>query len=492
MDPLASAAARPLRAALVLLALAGSAAASPREARAADVAFSGKAWSDLRFALDANPETGANDFAFIRDESTLKLRVDASLEDRVRAVADVELSYYGFSRLHTLEDLTLREVVDPFRVEMDALYVSISDVGGLKGFDLKLGRQIVSWGTADKFNPTDWLNADDLEDPLMFGENMANQMIRADYAFDEYVLTFVLVPIFRPALLPPSALLGLKDPRTSPLRSIREGLTPLLDLLDTFIGPNGESGSLDVLPRPVVPPTRLDNMQVGGKLAWKILDMDVSLSGYYGFDDLPLPYDVTTTMVSEGGLQRVTSTVEMRYPRYGAAGLDVAGNLPFLADMGFWAEGAVFLPERFTLTIEDVTSDVLGTIPSPAPRVTIVRAVPFFKATVGIDHTPVKWLYFNLQYVYGFIDEFGAGNMQHYLVGGTDVRFKDGLYVLRLFGVWQIPEPTGVIFPQVLIYTFEGLELTVGAFLNLGKEDTKFGNATAGRSNVFLKATATF
>ena len=55
-----------------------------------------------------------------------------------------------------------------------------------------------------------------------------------------------------------------------------------------------------------------------------------------------------------------------------------------------------------------------------------------------------------------------------------------------------IPEATGVIFPQLLVYAFEGVELTAGAFLNLGKEDTKFGNATAGRSNVFLKATATF
>ena len=38
--------------------------------------------------------------------------------------------------------------------------------------------QVVQWGTADMFNPTNNLNAPDLEDPLMFGESVANEMVR--------------------------------------------------------------------------------------------------------------------------------------------------------------------------------------------------------------------------------------------------------------------------------------------------------------------------
>jgi TRAP-type C4-dicarboxylate transport system permease large subunit len=64
-----------------------------------------------------------------------------------------------------------------------------------------VGRQIVHWGTADAFNPTNNLNPNDVEDPLLLGEQRANLMVRLDYNFwDQWTLSGVLVPIFKPLI----------------------------------------------------------------------------------------------------------------------------------------------------------------------------------------------------------------------------------------------------------------------------------------------------
>jgi hypothetical protein len=54
------------------------------------------------------------------------------------------------------------------------------------------------------------LNADDLEDPLKFGKQLPNTMVRADYVMGPtWTMSGVWVPIFRPALLPRTAGMGI-------------------------------------------------------------------------------------------------------------------------------------------------------------------------------------------------------------------------------------------------------------------------------------------
>ena len=94
----------------------------------------------------------------------------------------------------------------PFHMESDAAYVSIIDA--LPGLDITIGRQIVVWGTADKFSPTNNINPDDLEDRPLFTEPIANQMLVVDFApwRDKLWFQGVYVPLFYPALLPPSVI----------------------------------------------------------------------------------------------------------------------------------------------------------------------------------------------------------------------------------------------------------------------------------------------
>ncbi len=83
---------------------------------------------------------------------------------RVKAVADVDFIFYGYSDVKDLDATLYRERVDPYYIESDAAYLDVYRI--LPHLDLRIGRQIVSWGSADKFNPTNNLNTLDFSDPL--------------------------------------------------------------------------------------------------------------------------------------------------------------------------------------------------------------------------------------------------------------------------------------------------------------------------------------
>ena len=140
------------------------------------------------------------------------------------------------------------------------------------------------------------------------------------------------------------------------------------------------------------------------------------------------------------------------------------------------------------------------------------------------DYTIAGRAYINVQYVHGFIDEFGAGRaarprrnsidiredprvesrLGDYIVAGVDVKTLHDRLLLRLFGVLKVPSvdletrlwddyaPTGVLFPQIIWNVFDGTELMVGSFVMLGDRSTKFGDPAAGATEVFVRGKVSF
>ena len=167
-----------------LTAAAGAAALSA-PARAVDVEYSGLLQTDIRYRIDT-VKTGSwynlqqLDPSFNRNQNLLKTRLSAK-QGRSRFVLDADLVYMGFhAPIDDVADLARREVVDPHRIELHSMYVEAWDVG-LRGLDIRVGQQRVMWGVGDQFNPTNNLNADDIEDPLLFGDQLGNVMARVDY-----------------------------------------------------------------------------------------------------------------------------------------------------------------------------------------------------------------------------------------------------------------------------------------------------------------------
>ena len=175
--------------------------------------------------------------------------------------------------------------------------------------------------------------------------------------------------------------------------------------------------------------------------------------------------------------------------------------------MGLWGEAGLFIPDRrYDFTVElpvpidvtdgefdDGTANPITTIDGP-----VIEKRPFIKATAGVDYTFGKHLYFQAQYLRGFIDDFGAGNIGNYLVAGSELVFFGRSLVVRLFGVADFARGEGdtssaALAPSVLMtppWGFATFEL--GGFALLGGSKTKFGQSAAGSSIAYLKLVGAF
>jgi hypothetical protein len=236
--------------------------------------------------------------------------------------------------------------------------------------------------------------------------------------------------------------------------------------------------------------------------------------------------------------------VQVMWPREDVLGADLAGQIEKLKGLGYWIEGAVTFPQQVTYGIyndmagmhapitfrdenmqdshgNEVFSQQVGS--NAYQRGTVIPSTPFVKLTAGFDYTWNKYLYSNFQYVYGFIDEFGAGKqcfavsttvgdqprcearIGHYLVVGSDIKLFSDQLLIRLFGAFKIPQIgddpdpnnqrpvfTAVIFPQIAWAVWDATELSVGSFIFLGDRWTKFGDPAAGASEIFVKARFTY
>lgn len=527
-----------------------------------DLKFSGSISSDIRFRVlsDERPPPTPQPTQWMllkngisRNENRIRTALTLKLGEKVRGVADVEMVTFGFSDLTDIDSATLRARTDPYFLEFHAAYVDINNIFGdiIPRFDLRIGRQVIPWGSADKFNPISNVNTLDLSDPLLFGRALANNMIRADWnPIGDLTLTAVLVPVFRPAQLPRSAPLALLDPlRPAPVadQNVREALdnersvyVPLTDPTTGVTRP--AAGTLSIDADVLSPEVSAANMQEGLRLAWKLWDQDMGISYYHGRFGVPVPaWSISTNAVTNN----LTKTAVV-YPRMDVLGVEMAGSILKLGGMGYWIEAAVTFPGEVTLALYDAIglkdtelprpmeylySSIVGryirytrTPGTPVQRPVVVERTPFVKATIGADYTFAGRVYMNVQYVHGFIDEFGAGraarprrNAQDlsepprvearigdYLVAGVDVKTLRERLIFRLFGVLKLPSidleslkwddyaPTGVLFPQIIWNAFDATELTVGAFIMLGDRSTKFGDPAAGGSEVFGKVKVSF
>ncbi len=464
-----------------------------------DLKFSGYISSDIRYRLAAEPryDTGPPSqwqllpYGFSLNENRIRAALALTLGTKVKAVADAELIMYGFSDLSNLDSTTLRADVDPYYLEVHAAYIDITNL--LPHVDVRLGRQVVPWGAADKFNPVSNVNTLDLSDPLLFGKALANNMLRVDWnPLRDVIITGVAVPIFRPAQLPRSAPIALLDPlRPAPVedQAVRAAIDRELALIYT---------GLTVTTQVLQPEVSLANAQYALRAASKLWGQDVALSYYHGRFGIPTPAWIITqpTAGATGAGLNLTALTEVTYPKVDILGVEAAGSIEKLGGAGWWIEAAVNFPQELDLAIyagipqlgvrfgpqtfiqqngeTNLVSVSQATLLCPNnvqvlpkgsarppcyTRPVVIESTPFVKATLGTDYSFGGHVYANFQYVHGFIDEFGAGRAARprvdstdlaenprvesrvgdYLVGGVDVKVLSDRLLFRLFAVLKLP-----------------------------------------------------
>ncbi len=384
----------------------------------------GKLSSDQRILLK-------NDNNWAWNENRLDLRLEKRVGSKTKFYSEIWLRNLGLPQISTPNDLFNKNIISPYNTDIREAYVQISDFL-VSNLDVKLGKQRIAWGTADKLNPTDNINPYDLEDILDFGRHNGSIALNAQYYFNsDFSLQAVYSPYFQPANLP----VGMFSEILNGNEELPSGLT----LAQQNISLQMPAANLK------------DDAVAAVKLKGFAAGFDFSLSYVYTYDGLPM---VKNTVITPLDLQgNVKLDVDMNYFRQHIFGADWAGSI---GNFGVWAEAAAFLPEDEVHS----TTDVSALYPqSPVPVIKdslILEQKPYVKFVAGTDYTFGDGTYVNLQYLHGFLNERGNDNLNDYFLLRTEHKFfDDKLVVLPLSGAFVVSDWNDIKNNYALMYVPE-------------------------------------
>ncbi len=302
--------------------------------------------------------------------------------------------------------------------------------------DLKIGKQRIAWGTADKLNPTDVLNPYDLQNPFDFGKKVpANAIVFDLYLPKEFTLEGIFLPEFTTPLLPEVKF---------PLFGSFENPYFLQNIKDTIIYPESKN---------------FKNSILALKIYGKLFKWDFSLSYFNGFDNFPL-----IKSISIDTLGYPTTIIKYFFPRIHMIGFDFAGEFKHV---GIWGELGYFIPKD--------TVELTSLLPLPYFMPEKFKD-PYIKSTIGFDYTFKNGIFINFQWNHGFFFERGE-ELHEYLVARTDKKFlRDKLKI----GVAGIVENKGkdygkALIPEISYKPYDNVEISTGIIILDGDSELLLG-----------------
>ncbi len=431
---------------------------------ASEVELGGFVQTDNRVLIDDE------DYSLVDMYNTLRLEFKTDLSESVSAFSSLDMRYHDFSRGSRSAALGQRSEIDPLDLALWECYADLYSFL-LPGLDLRIGKQRVAWGTADRLNPTDNLNPDDFSDPLDFGRKFPTTAFMATYYLGDYTLTGVWLPSLKPVLLPTT---GFSISGDQPPVALPPGIQ-IMAQEDHLL----------------LPEKKMENSMAAVKIAGNILNTDFSLSYFRGHDDIPLASSVLMAPIDPSNSASMKLDTELTFPKIQTIGADIAGE--FLS-IGFWAEGALFIPEEVAMNI---------TSPGQQGQMQTVQQVvleddPYLKYSLGLDYTFKGGIYINAQYMHGFFAERGGDNLEDYLMARVEKKFLDDKLKTALGGGFEMKDIEDiadnygfVVMPELTYYPTDNVEVMLGMFLLDGKDGTLFGS-WKDQDQAYLKAKVSF
>lgn len=321
-------------------------------------------------------------------------------------------------------------------------------------YDLRIGKQIVTWGTGDNINPTDNLNPWDLGRKTPFSEpaekKLPVNMVNAKFYLGGFTtLNAIWVPDFHPFRLPDTSVWNMS-------RTLPQPTTPPNVLVTGFASPGD----------PIEPANTLENSEYALKFASTFAGVDFSASYFHGWENFPtLHPKMQIDSVNAQGQGFATITPMQRYHSIDVLGGDFATSI---AGIGFRGELGYFMTED-TDEEDPYISD------------------PYLFYVFGMDYTFRNGLYVNAQYSEGVYRKFGIqadqGDDRMVNLGFTyDVNDYNSM---EIGSMYLIEDENYVLQPKYIRTIGNAVDLTVGAFIIGGNSAEHFG---AFRSNDLVYA----
>ncbi len=293
-------------------------------------------------------------------------------------------------------------------------------------WDLRLGRQIVRWGKADQISPVDNLNPQDLREfviPELEDRKIPNWMARLRLFPGDVTLEGVVIPFFEENEFHWSgntwAILGMD--------------------------------SEDLRIRKDKPGQGLDNTDWGLRASTSLAGWDVSVSYLQATEKSPrLRFEPTNPL---------GPTLHADYKRQNIFGWEFETTVD---KFGFRGEGAYFDEQSLPTT-------GLSTVSKPMSH-----------AVIGVDYLGEADWYINVQLSHQHIfdhekDILFLREDNFYLSGEINREFWRGNTMLKLGYALDLHDGGSLITPEAILTYFKNLELTIGANLFFGPEDSYFG-----------------
>jgi hypothetical protein len=388
------------------------------------------------------------------NEGRLRIEYDRDIADNMRLyidtlmVVDDDEFTHGFVDDFEDDDLK-RNYLNFTEAFLDVYFTD---------FDLRLGKQIVTWGKADVSNPTNNVTPTDYSN-FLDDENMGVVAASINYYWNDWNLQVVGVPGFTPSRLPPE---GTRFSLLPP-----EGFAVIEDPLLPV--------ALQIpIEDPVLPSNTIDNAQYGLRLQTTYSGWDFSASFYDGINDFPAP---TVRFVDTPLPVPIPEAIVPVYNKFRAVGGDFATTFD---RWGLHGEVAhlVFDGDR-----ED-------------SRLQYVLGIDYTRSDVIFDHD----IFIILEYVGEDVtkkgDDFDTGSsidrvLVNAIAGNITYDFTE-YTKLELRGLVDFYQGDDYYFQSQLIHQMnDNFEITVGLDIIGGPSDTFFGQFKD-NDRVFVKVKYTF
>ncbi len=394
----------------------------------------------------------SGEFAIKRVEFRVKIQGEASKKVSYGARLDAFSSPDAiFSSTNFPEAGPLASPVhsEPFEINLYEGYVKVSDFL-LRNLDFTVGKQRISWGTADKVNVVDNLNPVDFAnfltfDPDYFGERRPQTALNFEYYIGS-------------------------NTKLQAVWLLSRQYSPLPNGFTYMIAGAGRA-NVNIEQRKRL----LKNTNFGLRASTIILNTDFALSYYHGNFSLPV--------FSGAEVATYFPLLHYSYPELDVLGGTFSGEL---ASVGIWGEIAYYIPERK----KGIFSAGMG----PLMEFDLFKK-GYFKYVFGADYTIGigSGLYLNAQFLHGFFDERDYsdeaekllgfrkgqffGEIENYVIARAEYKMFGDNLKLSLGGFGELGEKTSYAFmPSVELKVKDSLAVQIGTFSVFGDRNTKFGS----------------
>lgn len=304
----------------------------------------------------------------------------------------------------------------------------------LDSMDIRLGKQIVNWGSGYKINPTNKVNPLDLTTTDPTDAQLGVLALKTDYyPGNKLILSGVIVGNFVPSPIPEDIQ---QKQQTELMSSISQQLLAIVE--DPAIMENLMKNLTTTNTEPEI--DSLADLEYGLKLTWRdLFGYDLALSYFHGYEDLPALKSNLSSVI-ERLLNHQPAVIEFDHHKADSFGLDIIGEIE---GIGIWSE------------------TVFSTNDDQQKQLELV---------LGGDYTFQNNLYTVVQYYYqdNFDDQESARN---YLMLYNQIPWRQ-IHQLSATALYDLLEQSFLINPEISLSLLNNLTLDLGTLYLSDSEKT--------------------